>query len=109
MAILKNITTTPSASGEVLIDPDNYSSNVSSINISSIMISNNAAAEVAIDVFILDTAPESDVYYYLCKNLVIPTGVSLVLDGDFSFHIKSTRTLKIYTADVSPNLTVIIN
>jgi len=105
MAILKNITNTPSESGDLLIDPDNYSSSISNINISSIMISNNHAIdEVAIDIYI---ESGTNTHYYLCKGLAIPVGVSLVLDEEFSFNIGSS-TLRIETS-VDPNLTIIIN
>jgi len=111
MAILKNITTKNAVAPEGidLIDSTAFSS-ISNIDVASIIISNNeAVTAVTIDVFILDTKADPDEFYYLCKNLVIPGGVSLVLDEDFSFHIKSTRTLRIHTAEASPDLTVIIN
>jgi hypothetical protein len=124
MAILKNIITqNPDAPvGLDLIDPKTFAGGSGSIDISSIMISNNAAAEVTVEVFILDKVPATDAFYYLCKGLVIPANTSLVLDEGFSFHALSAmntatppvsetlRTLRIHTpATATPDLTVIIN
>ena len=102
MAIFKNITSTPVK----LVDGDNYSTQINSITIDSIMISNNSSSECTVGVY-LEDKDDVGTDYYLCKNLKIPGNVSLVLDEPFTYNVQG-NDLKIETSS-NPDLTVIVN
>ena len=67
-----------------------------------INVSNNSANSATIDLDLYDGTTA----YYICKNVVIPTGTAFSMDG-FSFSSK-TYNLRIYNTGTSPALTVMI-
>ena len=67
-----------------------------------INISNNSANSATINLDLYD----GTTVYYVCKNVVIPTGTAFSIDG-FSFSSK-TYNLRIYNTGTSPDLTVMI-
>jgi len=94
--IIKNITT--SGSAITLIGKGSLISG----NISKIIISNNSDNPATI---IIDLFDGGSTVFYICKNVVIPKGVVLVLDNDLAFS--STRfNLRIYNTGTSPDLTI---
>ena len=80
-------------------------SNVSG-NIKKISIANfsDDVGGATINLFLEDA---SDVDWYIMKNVVIPKGVTLVLDDNLAFD-SSLYSLKIYNTGTSPALTIII-
>ena len=94
--IIKNITT--SGSAITLIEKGSLISG----NISKIIISNNSdtPATIKIDLFDGDST-----VFYICKNVVIPKGVVLVLDNDLAFSSKRFN-LRIYNTGTGPDLTI---
>ena len=72
--------------------------------VATISVSNNSANPATI---ILDLFDGDETQYYICKNVVIPAGVVLVLSDNLSFDAK-TYNLRIYNTGSSPDLTVII-
>ena len=74
--------------------------------IKSIMISNfsDNAADAIVNLFLNDgTATD----LYLCKNVAIPKGTTLVLEDNLAFN-GSVYSLKMYSTGTAPALTVII-
>ena len=101
MAIYKNITTTGLAT--TLIGKNKGSKG----NISKITISNNSADAATV---IVDLFDGCSVVYYICKNVIIPSGAVLVLDNNLAFDA-SKYNLRIYNTGAgsgTEDLTVII-
>ena len=71
--------------------------------IKKISISNNSANSSTIDLYLDDGSTQ----YYFCKNVTVPSGVTLIVDDNLGFD-KSKYNLKITNAGTSPNITVII-
>ena len=71
--------------------------------IRKILISNNSSNSATIHAYLDDGSTQ----HYFCKNVVIPTGATLVLDDNLDFD-KSIYNLKIHNLGTSPNITVII-
>ena len=71
--------------------------------ISSVLISNNSANAATVGVYLDDDS----VQHYFCKNVVIPTGASFILDNDLSFD-RGKYSFKVINAGTSPDITVII-
>ena len=104
MAIYKNIT---SASSAVTLVGKNQLFSKSNYAVQSISISNNSTNAGTVNVYTFDASTDPDTYFYICKNIVIPSGAALVLDEGFTFD--NTRySLRIYNTGTSPDLTVII-
>lgn len=80
-----------------------YSSKGGAIKLMS--ISNNSANTATVSVFLYDGSNS----YYICKNVTISTGSTLVLDDPLllSFDV-DIYDLKITNAGTSPDITVII-
>ena len=97
MAKYTNITT--SGSSTVLIAKSNKSGGA----IKKINISNNSSnpATVIVDLY------DGTTVFYICKNVIIPTGAVLVLEDNVSFDIKKYN-LRIYNTGTGPDLTVTI-
>ena len=96
---LTNIT---SATTTTLIDFDSHRGNISTIQISN----NNSSNPVTIDLYLHDGTVSNDAY--IIKNVVIPSGVALLLnESPISFNT-DVLALKITTAGTSPNVRVII-
>ena len=95
--IIKNITTSGSAT--TLIEKGSLISG----NISKIIISNNSdnPATIIVDLF------DGSTVFYICKNVIIPKGVVLVLEDNLSFN-SSRFNLRIYNTGTSPTLSIII-
>jgi len=100
MAIYTNITTSPATT--TLISKDI----TKNIAISKITIANfsDNAADAIVNVYLNDGSATD---LYLCKNVAIPKGVTLVLDDNISFDRKK-YDLKMYSTGTAPALTVII-
>jgi len=100
MAIYTNITTSPETT--TLISKDI----TKNIAISKITIANfsDNAADAIVNVYLNDGSATD---LYLCKNVAIPKGVTLVLDDNISFDRKK-YDLKMYSTGTAPALTVII-
>ena len=73
-------------------------------NISSVHVSNNSSSDVEIKLSLYDGVKTE--HFYFVKNLVIPTGVSLLLDDNLSFNISKYDL--VITTTASPDLTIII-
>ena len=75
-------------------------------NISKINISNNSSNNAVVDVYLgTDTSNTSD--FYLVKDVVIPTGVALVLDDCVNYDSR-LYNLIIHNTGTSPDLSIII-
>tara|TARA_R110002012_G_scaffold6441_7_gene29589 strand:+ start:363 stop:668 length:306 start_codon:yes stop_codon:yes gene_type:complete len=100
MAIYTNITTSPATT--TLIAKDT----TKGISISKITIANfsDNTADAIVNVYLNDGSATD---LYLCKNVAIPKGVTLVLDDNVSFNRKK-YDLKMYSTGTAPALTVII-
>ena len=72
-------------------------------DIKKILISNNSANSATIGAYLDDDSKQ----HYFCKNVVVPSGTSLVLEDNLSFN-KSIYNLKVVNAGTSPDITVII-
>jgi len=100
MAIYKNITTSP-ATTVLIAKNGGVSGNIKKITIAN--FSDNTA-DATVNLFLNDgTATD----LYLCKNVAIPKGVTLLLDDNLSFD-SSKYDLKMYSTGTAPALTVII-
>tara|TARA_R100000152_G_C6762387_1_gene186639 strand:- start:12 stop:317 length:306 start_codon:yes stop_codon:yes gene_type:complete len=100
MAIYKNVTTSPATT--VLIEKGSaVGDNISKITIAN--FSDNADGAV-VNLFLNDGSATD---LYLCKNVNIPKGVTLVLEDNLSFRVKE-YSLKMYSTGTAPALTVII-
>ena len=101
MAVYENYV---SASAHTLISKQNKRTGTGpSGSISKVLISNNSANPATIHAY-LDSG---SVQYYFCKNVVIPSGATLMLDENLSFD-KSIYNFKIHNLGTSPDITVII-
>lgn len=72
-------------------------------SVRSIHITNNSTYEATATIFIDDGTDQ----FYFIKNLVIPTGVAVLLDDSIPFD-STTYNLKITNTGTSPDLTVIL-
>jgi hypothetical protein len=100
MAIYTNITTSP-ATTTLIAKNSSTGGGIKKITIAN--FSDNAA-DATVNVFLNDgTATD----LYLCKNVAIPKGATLVLDDNVSFDVKK-YDLKMYSTGTAPALTVII-
>ena len=107
MAQYTNITTSPATT--TLISKVNYRNypNKRKPGIKKITIANfsDDTGGATVNLFLNDgTATD----LYLCKNVVIPKGATLVLEDNLAFDI-NTFSLKMYSTGTSPALTVIIS
>ena len=100
MAIIKNITTSPTET-TLITKGGGVSGNISKITIANF---SDHADGATVNLF-LENA--SDVDFYIIKNVTIPKGVTLVLDDNLGFD-KENFILKLYNTGTSPALTVII-
>ena len=100
MAQYTNITTSPATT--VLITKGG----VTKGNIKKISIANfsDNAADAIVNLFLNDGGATD---LYLCKNVAIPKGVTLVLTDNISFDV-NIYNLKMYSTGTAPALTVII-
>ena len=100
MAIYKSITTSPATTTLIAKDITR------NISISKITIANfsDNAADAIVNVYLNDGSATD---LYLCKNVAIPKGVTLVLNDNVSFDRKK-YDLKMYSTGTAPALTVII-
>jgi len=96
MAIYKNIT---SATTTSLTTKDSIF-----VTYEKISISNNSANDATVSLFV-DDGTNSNYYF---KNVVIPTGVSLVINDLMPF-VKQTFILKITNSGTSPDISVILS
>ena len=100
MAIYKAIT---SATTTPLISKGSTRSG----NLKKITICNNSAsAATSIHVNLWDGSSET--LFHFCRNVTIPSGVTLVLEDNLSFDA-SVYNLRISNAGTSPDITVIIH
>jgi len=100
MAIYTNITTSPATT--TLIKKSGSQGGI----IRKITIANfsDNAADAVVNLFLNDgTATD----LYLCKNVAIPKGATLILEDNLSFD-KNRFSLKMYSTGTAPALTVII-
>ena len=99
MAVYKNITTTGSST--TLIEK---SSGIGG-GINKITISNNSDNPATVIVDLWDGV--SDAPFYICKNVIIPTGAVLLLEDNISFRVKDYK-LRINNTGTNPDLTIMI-
>ena len=100
MAVYNNITTSP-ATTTLIAKGGIHGGNIKKITIAN--FSDNAA-DAIVNLFLNDgTATD----LYLCKNVAIPKGATLILEDNLDFD-KSTFSLKMYSTGTAPALTVII-
>ena len=100
MAKYINITSSPT---ETTLIAKNVASD-GAIKKISIANSSDHADRATVNLFLEDA---SDVDWYIIKNVVIPKGVTLILDDNLKFD-GSLYSLKMYNTGTSPALTVII-
>ena len=100
MAIYKNITTSP-ATTTLITKNGSVGGAVNKITIAN--FSDNAA-DAIVNLFLNDGSVTD---LYLCKNVAIPKGVTLILEDNLSFD-SSKYDLKMYSTGTAPALTVII-
>jgi len=99
----------------VVIDKSTYSTYADNnrrgsvnVKVSSItVVNNNPANNVTVDLLIVNNA-DTSVKYYIAKSVIIPVGVSLLLDNPFSFNA-DTHSLKITSTGTGANISLIIN
>ena len=72
-------------------------------SVSKILISNNSADAATIIVDLYD----GSTVYYICKNIRMPSGSTLVLSDNVRFD-GAVYNLRIYNTGTNPDLTVII-
>ena len=101
MAIYENYTS--AAAHTVISKEDKRTGTGYSGDIKKILISNNSANSATIGAYLDDDSKQ----HYFCKNVVVPSGTSLVLEDNLSFN-KSIYNLKVVNAGTSPDITVII-
>ena len=97
---MRHVNITSGATTTTLIDNSGYYDG----NVSKVLISNNDSIDSTIDILIHDNVNTID--YFVVKNLVIPAGVSLVLEDCLTFDINNS-SLKINHSDPT-NLSIII-
>ena len=99
-----NITTSPTTT--TLVTKNGATGNTFGGNINKITIANfsDHADGATVNLF-LQNASAAD--FYFIKNVVIPKGVTLVLNDNLSFD-SSVYSLKLLNTGTSPALTVII-
>ena len=100
MAIYTNITTSP-ATTTLITKGRSNSGGIRKISIAN--FSDNAA-DATVNLFLNDGSATD---LYLCKNVAIPKGVTLILEDNLSFD-SSKYDLKMYSTGTAPALTVII-
>lgn len=100
MARYKNITTSP-ATTFLITKGGKKNGHINKITIAN--FSDNAA-DATVNLFLNDgTATD----LYICKNVAIPKGTTLVLSDNLSFD-SERYSLKMYSTGTAPALTVII-
>jgi hypothetical protein len=101
MILRKNITTSDQA---VTLIEKNSNSQLSR-KLKKITISNNSdnPATVIVDLF-----DGSSTVFYICKNIIIPKGVILVLEDNLVFKTENFN-LRIYNTGSNPDLTIMIS
>ncbi len=100
MAIYTNITTSP-ATTTLITKGGEIGGRIGKISIAN--FSDNAA-DAVVNLFLNDGSATD---LYLCKNVAIPKGVTLILEDNLSFD-SSKYDLKMYSTGTAPALTVII-
>jgi hypothetical protein len=109
MAIYKKITS-ETTEDLIVINTDN---NIATGGVSKMLIANYSDSnEVTIDVFLEDATASastnaSNNKYYFINKMVLPVGVSLVLEDNMPFD-DSVYNLRITTVGTSPLVSVII-
>ena len=98
MAIYTNITTSP-ATTTLITKGGEIGGRIGKISIAN--FSDNAA-DAIVNLFLNDGSVTD---LYLCKNVAIPKGVTLILEDNLSFN-KEMFSLKLYNTGTSPALTV---
>ena len=102
MAIIKNITTSPTET-TLITKGGGVSGNISKITIANF---SDHADGATVNLFLNDGSATD---LYLFKNVVIPKGATLVLGSDDNISFDSSiYNLKMYSTGTSPALTVII-
>ena len=101
MAIYTNITTSP-ATTTLITKGGEIGGRIGKISIAN--FSDNAA-DAIVNLFLNDGSATD---LYLCKNVAIPKGVTLILEDNLSFDA-SVYNLRISNAGTSPDITVIIH
>ena len=101
MAIYTNITTSP-ATTTLITKGGEIGGRIGKISIAN--FSDNAA-DAIVNLFLNDGSVTD---LYLCKNVAIPKGVTLILEDNLSFD-SSVYNLRISNAGTSPDITVIIH
>jgi hypothetical protein len=98
----RGLTNITSATTTTLIDFDSHRGNISTIQISN----NNSSNPVTISLYLHDGTVSNDAY--IISDVVIPSGVALLLnESPISFNT-DVLALKIVTAGTSPKVSVII-
>ena len=101
MAIYENYT---NAAAHTVISKENKRTGIGySGDIKKILISNNSTNSATVGAYLDDDSKQ----HYFCKNVVVPSGASLVLEDNLSFD-KGIYNLKVINAGTSPDITVII-
>ena len=94
-----NITTSGSATTLM----EKGSNQVPASGLRSLRISNNSANPATIIVDLYD----GTTVFYICKNVIIPTGTVLLLQDNVSFDTQLFN-LRLYNTGTDPDLTVIM-
>jgi len=74
-------------------------------NVSSISLCNNSSSNAVTSIKLVDRGTTDT--YYMVQDVVIPVGVTLLLDHDISFDVNKYR-LDLDNSGTSPNITIII-
>ena len=101
MAIYENYTN--AAVHTLISKEDKRTGTGHSGDIKKILISNNSANSATVGAYLDDDSKQ----HYFCKNVVVPSGASLVLEDNLSFD-KGIYNLKVINAGTGPDITVII-
>lgn len=98
-----NITNTDATT---LIEKTSTTYNQTQGNISSVYISNNDSSQVEIDLYFQKYSDNT--IFYVCKDLVIPSKVSVNLTDRVSFDVKFYKLIiRANEGSSNPNITVI--
>ena len=102
MAIYENYTS--AAAHTVISKEDKRTGTGYSGDIKKILISNNSANSATVGAYLDDDSKQ----HYFCKNVVVPSGASLVLEDNVSFDSR-LYDLKIKNSGTSPSISVIVS
>ena len=101
MSIYKNTT-----SDQPVVLIPRYSKDNGGTDIYKINISNNSADNAVVDVYISADASNPP-YFYIIKDVVIPSGVALVLDDCVNYSSRGYNLI-IHNTGTNPDLTIMI-